>query len=722
MTAGVVESASGGPHAVDINVAGMTCTSCSNRVQRKLNKLPGVVSAVNFATEQAHVSYDPTLVDVPQLMAAISAAGYEPSLPSSDAGAGAGGADGAGRLGIQAGTALAVGTLVMAVSMVGALQFPGWEWVAFLATFAVYLFSGMPFHRAAVKNLRHGAFTMDTLISLGTTSALVWPLFMLLFGSVGSGGHVGHGSSGHMFLDTVGMVIGFLLVGRILEERAKKRARSALQALAQATPATVTRADGTVVATAAVAPGTLIVAGPGQTIALDGTVTAGRSDVDESMLTGEATPVLKNPGDAVYGGSQVTSGHLTIETTAYASDSTLAQMAQLVATAQAQKAPVQRLVDRITQYFVPAVIGIAVVTFLIGYFVVWDSAFKAASAAIAVLIVACPCALGLATPMALLVGTSRGAQLGLLIAGPQVLEATRKVDAILFDKTGTLTAPMLGVKASSQEALALAASVEAFSTHPIGRSIVAAYSGPVAEVTGFEEIPGAGVTGLLPSGERVSVAALPDDSGATRVGVWRSAGAVDFASAVTGEPVGTLSLVSQLKSSSAAAVAELKRRGITPYLLTGDSPAAALKVADEVGIERSHVIAEATPAAKLAAVQQLQAEGHFVAMVGDGLNDAAALAQADLGIAMATGTDVAAAAADITLTNSDPYAVVSALDLSQATLRNIRGNLFWAFGYNVALIPLAAAGVLPPMAAGLAMAASSVFVVGNSLRLRRFAG
>lgn len=745
---------------VDLGVTGMTCTSCSARVQRKLNKVDGVEANVNFATESASVDYDPQLADEAKLIATVQNAGYDAFVmapPGTEAGPGATAAAGAEREGNvdkreaarereardfrnRALVAAALTIPVMAVSMVPAWQFPNWHWAAFTAMTMVYFWSGAPFHRSTLINLRHGSTTMDTLITMGTTAAYLWSLWALFFGTAGQTGMrmemsllPSHHHMDSIYLESVGVVITFLLLGRWFETRAKGRSSAALRALLEmgAKDAAVLRGGREVrVPVAQLAVGDIIVVRPGEKIAADGTVTEGHSAIDESMLTGESVPVEAEPGSTVTGATINTSGRLLVRVTRTGGDSTLARMAQLVTDAQAKKAPVQRLVDRISAVFVPTVIAIAVVT-IAGHLIAGHTLGWALTAGVAVLIIACPCALGLATPMALLVGTSRGAQLGLLIKGPEVLESTRLIDTVVMDKTGTVTEGTMSVASvtgigdvDNSQVLSLAAAVESGSEHPIAKAIVAAAddSSATLPATDFQSTAGRGVTANV-DGHSVGIGRpagdLPtelqqafdsgQDSGCTAVAVTRD-----------GEPIGVITVSDQVKETSAEAIAKLRELGLTPHLLTGDNERAARAVAKQVGIDPENITAGVLPEDKVAAIERLQGEGKRVAMVGDGVNDAAALARADLGLAMGEGTDVALEAADIALMRNDLLSAVDAIRLSRRTLRTIKGNLFWAFGYNVILIPVAAFGLLNPMFAGIAMSFSSVFVVANSLRLAGF--
>ncbi|MBX8995179.1 cadmium-translocating P-type ATPase [Corynebacterium testudinoris] len=742
---------------LDLGVTGMTCTSCSARVERKLNKVDGVEATVNFATESAAITYDPAKADPEKLIDVVRGAGYdafeltppeaEPAAGPTDGGAGGASismspqeaarereaADLKKRL---IGSAILTVPIV-ALSMIPALQFTNWQWAVLAMATLVYVVGGAPFHTAALANLRHGAFTMDSLISLGTTAAYVWSLWALFFGHAG---HPGMKMEMHLFpsdstmdeiyLETAAVVITFLLLGRWFETRAKGRSSEALRALLDmgAKDATVL-ADGreTRIPISSLAVGDTIVVRPGEKIAADGTVTDGRSAVDESMLTGESLPVDVEPGSRVTGATINTSGRLLIQVSRVGEDSTLAQMAKLVTEAQAQKAPVQRLVDRISQVFVPVVIAVSVLTFG-AHLLLGSGLAPAFTAAVAVLIIACPCALGLATPTALLVGTGRGAQLGLLIKGPEVLEQTRRVDTIVMDKTGTVTEGAMSVTSvtpaadfHSAEVLEAAAAVEAASEHPIARAIAREVDTP-AQVTDFSNEPGMGVSGTV-GGRRVTVGRPGSDLPADVQQAFQQAqddGATPVVVLIDAAVAGIIAVRDTVKPTSAEAIAAMRSLGLTPMLLTGDNAGAAQAVAAEVGIDPADVISEVMPADKVNVVSGLQEQGRNVAMVGDGVNDAAALAQADLGLAMGAGTDVAIEASDITLMNNDLRSAVDAIRLSRKTLSTIKGNLFWAFAYNVILIPVAALGYLNPMLAGIAMAFSSVFVVTNSLRLRGF--
>ncbi|MGA5564078.1 heavy metal translocating P-type ATPase [Streptomyces platensis] len=750
---------------VELAIGGMTCASCAARVEKKLNRMDGVVATVNYATEKAQVSYGGG-VSVGDLIATVERTGYTarpPAPPPEPAGATratgptdaaqAGGADlytdpqadlHPLRQRLTVSAVLAVPVVVL--SMVPALQFPYWQWLSLALVAPVVAWGGLPFHRAAWTNLRHGAATMDTLVSLGTLAAFGWSVWALFLGDAGMPG-MRHGfdltvsradAGTQIYLEAAAGVTAFLLLGRYLEARSKRRAGAALRALLElgAKDVAVLRGGREVrIPVAELAVGDRFVVRPGEKIATDGRVVAGASAVDTSMLTGESVPVEVAPGDGVTGGTVNASGRLEIEATVVGADTRLARMARLVEDAQNGKAAVQRLADRVSAVFVPVVLLITVGT-LGGWLLATGEATASFTAAVAVLIIACPCALGLATPTALMVGTGRGAQLGILIKGPEVLESTRRVDTVLLDKTGTVTSGRMRLQevvaapgVAEDELLRLAGALEDASEHPVARALAegaARRVGALPAVTDFVNVPGLGVRGTV-GGHRVLAgrARLAEEAGVALPPELREA--LDGAAAVgrtavvvawDGRARGVLAVADAVKPGGAAAVRELRRLGLNPVLLTGDHEAVAAAVAAEAGIDE--VIAGVLPEGKVAVVERLRSRGRVVAMVGDGVNDAAALATADLGLAMGTGTDAAIEAGDLTLVRGDLRVAADAIRLARATLGTIKGNLFWAFGYNVAALPLAAAGLLNPMIAGAAMAFSSVFVVANSLRLRNF--
>lgn len=749
---------------IELGVTGMTCTSCSSRVQRKLNKLDGVDASVNFSTETAAVDYDPATHTPQELIDVVRGAGYDAfelagsGTPSGQSEAAPGPAptpaagDPATAASKQAQLddarqaeaehlkrttiwSALISVPVMLVSMIPACQFTYWQWAAFAAATLVYFVAGSVFHRATWLNLRHGSFTMDTLITMGTTAAYLWSIYALFFGNAGQPGmkmhmslNPAHATMDEIYLESVCVVITFLLLGRWFEVRAKGQSSEALRQLLDmgAKDAAVIRDGHEVrVPIAQVQVGERFVVRPGEKIATDGRVVSGHSAVDASMLTGESVPVEVSAGSQVTGATLNTSGRLVVEATRVGADTTLAQMGKLVKDAQAGQAPVQRLVDRISQVFVPAVIAASLIT-LVVHLALGHGAAHAFTAAVAVLIIACPCALGLATPTAILVGTGRGAQLGLLIKGPEVLESTRQADTIVLDKTGTVTSGRMQVASvtpapgfTADEVRRLAAGVEKQSEHPIAQAIAAGTDAP--EASEFRNEPGKGAFALVDAHE-VRVGRPTAELGELRRAFddAEAGGATAVAVEVDGRAAGVIAVRDTVKEDSAAAIARLTELGLTPHLLTGDNTGAALAAAREVGIADADVTAGVLPEDKVGVVRALQAEGKNVAMVGDGVNDAAALAAADLGMAMGAGSDVAIEASDITLMRDSLGSAVDAIRLSRRTLRTIRGNLFWAFAYNVILIPVAAIGWLNPMLAGIAMAFSSVFVVSNSLRLRSF--
>jgi Cu+-exporting ATPase len=735
---------------VELDITGMTCASCANRIERKLGKLPGVTATVNYATEKAQVQVaaDGT-ADPEALIAAVESAGYGATVPAPPAAADADPAveeDPTGPLRRRLVVSAVLAVPVVVLSMVPALQFPNWQWLALTLAAPVAVWGALPFHRAAWVNARHGAATMDTLVSVGVLAAFGWSLYALFFGDAGTTGmHMTFSwfatdpEATDLYLEVAAAVTVFILAGRCMEARAKTQSGAALRALLElgAKDATVLRdgAEHRVPASSLVV-GDVVVVRPGERIPSDGLVQDGSSAVDLSMLTGESVPVEVGPGDRVTGATINVGGRLVVAITRVGADTELARMGRLVEDAQTGKAEVQRLADRVSGVFVPIVIVLAVLAF-VGWLVFGGSVTAAFTAAVATLIIACPCALGLATPTALLVGTGRGSQLGILIGGPQVLERTRGVDTVVLDKTGTVTTGSMTLRSvtaldeTEDVVLRLAAAVEDGSEHPVARAVTTAARArgaglPQAEQ--FTATAGAGVQAVV-DGAVVLVGTtrwLADSWSISLPPVLSDAvdraeadGGTAVVVARNGTALGVVVVGDTLKPEAADAIARFRALGLHPVLLTGDNDGAARAVAASVGIDEVH--ARATPASKLETVRRLQSEGRSVAMVGDGVNDAAALAAADLGIAMGAGTDAAIAASDITIVSGRLTVVADAIRLSRATLGVIKGNLFWAFAYNVAAIPLAMAGLLNPMLAGAAMAFSSVFVVTNSLRLRRFA-
>ncbi|MBC9955644.1 cation-translocating P-type ATPase [Yimella sp. cx-51] len=721
---------------VELDITGMTCASCAARIEKKLNRVDGVQASVNYATEKALVRA-PRPITVDDLIGVVEKTGYGATEVSAD-----------DHMDHEVAPAdvlrqrlMIVWPLtlpVMLMSMVPALQFTGWQWVALALTTPVVLWGALPFHRAAWTNARHGASTMDTLVSIGTLAAYLWSVWAMLFGDAGELGmkhhfellmHPEHASSA-IYLEAAAGVSAFLLTGRYLEARAKRSSTEALRSLAElgAKDVAVLRDQREQrIPLEQLRVGDLFVVRPGEKIATDGVVEIGRSSIDSSAMTGESVPVDVGVGGEVTGATLNLTGRLVVRATKVGADTALAGIARMVEQAQTGKANAQRLADKVAGIFVPVVLGIAALTFL-GWWVIGGSLATAFTALVAVLVIACPCALGLATPTALLVGTGRGASLGILIRGPQALETSRGIDTVVLDKTGTLTTGEMKVVQvhGGKAVLRAAATVEAGSQHPIAQAIVRAEGGEVPSVDDFETVDGFGVRG--------TVRGVPVVVGQEKLLVEDGMPlAAELASAVArardgdgtvvlvgwdGAARGFVKVADEVKPTAAQAVAEYRALGLQPVLLTGDHASVADAVAHRLGIEE--VIAQVTPADKAAQVVRLQDEGRVVAMVGDGVNDAAALAQADLGIAMGTGTDAAMQAADITIMSGDPRKVATAVELSRSTLRTIYGNLIWAFGYNVAAIPLAMTGRMSPMVAGLAMACSSLFVVGNSLRLKGF--
>ena len=733
---------------LDLPITGMTCASCANRIERKLNKLDGVQASVNYATEKASVTFEEGAVAPEQLVSAVEQAGYQAVLPAAPGAAAAETeeVDETAPLRRRLIVSAVLSLPILALSMIPALQFEFWQWLALQLATPVVLWAGLPFHQAAWANLKHGTATMDTLISVGTLAAYFWSVTALFFLGAGETGmtmelHLiperGMGTD-EIYFEVAAIVTTFILAGRYFEARAKRRAGAALKALLElgAKEVSVLDADGTErrIPADQLAVGDRFVVRPGEKVATDGEVEEGSSAVDQSLLTGESIPVEVAPGDQVTGATVNVGGRLVVRATRVGADTALAQIAKLVTDAQSGKAPVQRLADRISGVFVPIAFAIAALT--LGFWIGAGDTGLAFTAAVAVLIIACPCALGLATPTALLVGTGRGAQLGLLIKGPEILESTRRVDTVVLDKTGTVTTGKMSLHelvpargTDPDEALRLVGALEHASEHPIAQAIARAAAdrfGPLPTPEGFANREGLGVEGTVEGhGLIAGRPALLEDWGVhlpPELDAARRAaeaqGRTAIAAAWDGEPRAILVVADTVKDSSPEAVRRLKELGLRPVLLTGDNEATARAVAAQVGIDE--VIAEVLPSEKSDVVKRLQAEGRVVAMVGDGVNDAPALAQADLGLAIGTGTDVAIEASDLTLVSGDLRAATDAIRLSRKTLATIKGNLFWAFAYNLAALPLAALGFLNPIIAGAAMAFSSVFVVSNSLRLRTF--
>ncbi|MFI1464468.1 heavy metal translocating P-type ATPase [Nocardia carnea] len=737
---------------VELVIGGMTCASCANRIEKKLNKLDGVTATVNYATEKARVHFPENLTP-DDLVAVVEQTGYTAALPQPPAEekAATEPADPTDSLRTRLLVSLVLTVPVIAMAMIPALQFTNWQWLSLTLAAPVVVWGALPFHRAALTNLRHATATMDTLVSLGTLAAFGWSLYALFWGTAGTPGMTHPfeftiarmDGTGSIYLEAAAGVTTFILAGRYFEAKSKRRAGAALRALLElgAKEVSVLRPAGSDgwteerIPVEQLAAGDRFVVRPGEKIATDGVIVDGSSAVDVSMLTGESVPVEVGPQDSVAGATVNVGGRITVQATRVGSDTQLAQMARMVEDAQSGKAQAQRLADRISGVFVPIVIALAVAT--LGFWLGTGGSVAAAfTAAVAVLIIACPCALGLATPTALMVGTGRGAQLGILIKGPEVLENTRRVDTVILDKTGTVTTgkmALLDVVAaageSTDEVLRLAGSLEDSSEHPIAKAIADGARqriGALLPVEGFRNNAGLGVEGVVDghavivgrTGLLADYALNLDDGLRDAMHAAEAEGRTAVAIGWDGKARGVLVVADTVKPTSAEAVSRLRALGLTPIMLTGDNTTAAKAIARQVGIDE--VIAEVLPQDKVAVIERLQGEGRTVAMVGDGVNDAAALARADLGLAIGTGTDIAIEAADLTLVRGDLTAAPDAIRLARRTLGTIKGNLFWAFGYNVAMIPLAMAGLLNPMLAGAAMAFSSVFVVSNSLRLRRF--
>jgi len=728
---------------IDLPVIGMTCTACARHIENRLNTLPGVQASVNYATESAHITM-PAEVTIQNLVQAVRDAGYDAVAPDSGVTAEQAIADEVRKMRLHFWVSLGFATPVVLLSMIPALQFNRWQWVVFLFTLPVVTWGAWPFHRATLLNLRHGTATMDTLISIGVLAAFTWSTWALIFGGSGALDYKAEHGLGVMtdgmnmpalYFEVAAAVPVFVLAGRWFESRAKRRSSAAIRSLLslQIADATVI-ADGVerLVPLDELKVNDHFIVRPGERVATDGVVMSGSSSIDEALLTGESVPVLVEPGSKVVGATINLDGRLEVRATGVGSQTKLSQIAQLVTAAQAGKAPIQRLADRVSAIFVPAVLAAAVITWL-AWFLSTQDAQQSFTAAVAVLIIACPCALGLATPIALLVGTGRGAQMGIVIRGPETLEQSRRVNVMLLDKTGTVTTGKVQLRSitsapdlSDTDVINRAAPIEQFSEHPLAKAIAAQPHVSVT-VTDFQNFPGLGAKGHLgvdevvigrPSWVLAQTAQSEPQWFRVAVDEAQRFGLAQVAVANAGKLIGLITLSDTVRPTSAGAVKELISMGVHPVLLSGDNEVVARNVANQVGI--LDVIAEVTPEGKVEVVRTRQSQKFVVAMVGDGVNDAAALVQADLGIAMSAGSDVAIEASDITLVRNDLVAAVDALRLSRQTLRVIKGNLFWAFAYNVAMIPLAALSLLSPLLAGAAMAFSSVFVVANSLRLRRF--
>ena len=728
---------------IDLPVIGMTCTACARHIENRLNTLPGVTASVNYATESAHVEVSGE-VSVKELVQAVREAGYDAVSPGSGVSFEEAIVREANSTKLHFWVSFACAIPVVLLSMVPTFQFNGWQWVVFALTVPIVVWGAWPFHRATFLNLRHGTATMDTLITLGIAAAFGWSCWALFWGGAGALGYSDTHGMGEMsdgisapalYFEVAAAVPVFVLAGRWFESRAKRRSSAAIRSLVslQLAEATVLREGVELqIALDTLLVGEHFIVRPGERIATDGVVVSGMSSVDDALLTGESVPVQVKPGSTVVGATVNLDGRLEVRATGVGAQTKLAQIAELVVAAQSGKAPIQRLADRVSAVFVPTVLGIAIITW-IAWFISTQDSQKAFTSAVAVLIIACPCALGLATPIALLVGTGRGARMGIVIRGPETLELSRHVNVMLLDKTGTITTGKVNVRqvscapnVSEAEVLSIAGCVERFSEHPLARAI-AAMDYEVCTVDEFSNFPGLGAQATV-AGQRISVgrpswvlartvAAVPPWFSVATQSAGEG-GLAQVAIARGDQMIGLIALADTLRDTSAGAIKALRSLNVTPVLLSGDNAKVAELVASQVGIDE--VIADVRPEGKVAAVRERQAQGLVVAMVGDGINDAAALAQADLGLAMSAGSDVAIEASDITLVRNDLVAAVDALRLSRSTLRVIKGNLFWAFAYNVAMIPLAAFGLLSPMLAGAAMAFSSVFVVANSLRLRRF--